>query len=43
MIELDSEFGTDEHRAVAMNLKKSTSQLVRHFHQNEDAFLKLQS
>jgi len=41
MIELDSEFATDEHRAVADSIRKSTSLLVRHFFQSEDALLKL--
>ena len=42
MIELDSEFANDEHRAVAAALRKSTSQLVRYFYKNKEAFLKLQ-
>lgn len=43
MIELDSEFATEEHRDVAIKLRKSTSLLVRHFHQNPDDLLKLQA
>jgi hypothetical protein len=43
MTELDSEFANDEMRAVAMNIKKSTSLLVRYFHKNNEAYLKLQS
>lgn len=43
MVDLDSDLANDEQRAVAVNLRKTTSTLVRHFHQNEDAFLKLQT
>ena len=43
MVDLDSDLANDEQRAVAVNLRKTTSLLVRHFHQNEDALLKLQT
>lgn len=43
MIDLDSKEANPEMKAVASKIKKSTSQLVRFFHCNDEMQLKLQS